>query len=79
MTPKELRAFLKAEPFRRFDIRLNDGRALPVPHPDFASLSPAEWQLVVWHQGGGFDFVDVGSITSLRFPRRNGTGKRKAT
>ena len=76
MTPKELRAFLKAEPFRPFDIRLNDGRALPVPHSDFASLSPDEWQLVVWHQGG-FDFVDVGSITSLHFPRRNGANKRK--
>jgi len=77
MRPTELRAFLKGEPFRPFDIRLSDGRELDVSHPDFASLAPANWQLVIWQQRGGFDFVDIGSITSLHFGRRNGHGKSK--
>lgn len=79
MVPNDIRAALKAEPFRPFEVRLNDGRSLRVPHPDFASLSPGKWDLIVWHQGGegGYDFVDIGSITSLRYPARNGRQRRK--
>jgi len=78
MVPKDLEAFLKAARFRPFDIRLNDGRAIPVPHPDFASLSPNKWELLVWYAGGGCDFIAVGSITSLHFARRNGAARKKA-
>jgi hypothetical protein len=77
MLPKELEAFLRAEKFRPFDIRLNDGRAIPVPHSDFASLSPDKWQLLVWYRDGGCDFIDVSAITSLHFSRRNGAAKKK--
>lgn len=35
MSPDELKAFQKSEPFRPFRIVLNDGKAFDVPHPNF--------------------------------------------
>lgn len=77
MVANDVRAALKAQPFAPFDIRLSDGRSLPVPHPDFAAMSPDKWELIIFRQGGGWDYVDIGSITSLQFRGRNGKGKKK--
>lgn len=35
-----VRDALHSQPFLPFTIRLADGRALPVPHPDFVALTP---------------------------------------
>jgi len=35
-----VREALRARPFVPFALRLADGRALPVPHPDFVALTP---------------------------------------
>ncbi|NDC55078.1 MAG: hypothetical protein EBZ74_12630 [Planctomycetia bacterium] len=35
-----VRGALHSQPFVPFTIRLADGRALPVPHPDFVALTP---------------------------------------
>jgi hypothetical protein len=35
-----IREALHAQPFSPFTIRLADGRALHVPHPDFVALTP---------------------------------------
>ena len=35
-----VRDALHSQPFVPFTIRLADGRALPVPHPDFVALTP---------------------------------------
>jgi hypothetical protein len=35
-----VREALHAQPFVPFSLRLADGRALPVPHPDFVALTP---------------------------------------
>jgi hypothetical protein len=35
-----VRAALHAQPFTAFTIRLADGRALHVPHPDFVAVTP---------------------------------------
>ena len=35
-----VREALHAQPFVPFALRLADGRALPVPHPDFVALTP---------------------------------------
>ena len=35
-----LRELLSASPFRPFVVCLSDGRKLPVPHPDFLTISP---------------------------------------
>lgn len=38
MNIKNVRAALHREPFQPFAIRLADGRAVPVRHPDFVAL-----------------------------------------
>ncbi len=35
-----IRQALHRQPFEPFTMRLADGRALPVPHPDFVAVSP---------------------------------------
>jgi hypothetical protein len=35
-----LRDLLTAHPFKPFVLCLSDGRKLPVPHPDFLTISP---------------------------------------
>jgi hypothetical protein len=35
-----IREALHKQPFESFTIRLADGRALPVPHPDFIAATP---------------------------------------
>ncbi len=35
-----VREALHAQPFVPFALRLADGRALPVPHPDFVAVTP---------------------------------------
>jgi len=34
-----IRERVRAEPFQSFTLRLADGRAFPVPHPDFIAVS----------------------------------------
>ena len=38
MNIKLVRAAVHRQPFQPFVIRLADGRAVPVPHPDFVAL-----------------------------------------
>jgi hypothetical protein len=40
MTSQELRAALRAMPFRPFTIRMADGRAFEIRHPDFLLVGP---------------------------------------
>lgn len=53
-----LRQLIEANPFKPFAINLADGRALPVPHRDFISLSPNARMLTVWNTDDSCDFVD---------------------
>jgi hypothetical protein len=39
MNVEVIRQCVRAEPFKAFALRLADGRAFPVPHPDFIAVS----------------------------------------
>ena len=41
MTIQQLRATLKAVPFRPFDVHMADGRSFHIRHPDFLLMSPS--------------------------------------
>jgi hypothetical protein len=60
-------------PFRPFDIRLSDGRAIRVYHPDFLSPSPTGRELIVWNRDGSLNLVDLTQVTSVVLPKRNGS------
>ena len=40
MNVEIIREALHRQPFQSFNLRLADGRALYVPHPDFVAVSP---------------------------------------
>lgn len=42
-----LRQYWHTQPFIPFTIHLADGRALPVPHPDFFFMTPRGGQMFV--------------------------------
>lgn len=53
-------------PFRAFNLHLENGRTLKVNHPDFASLSPDGWTMILWgREGGIYEVVDLDAVTSL--------------
>lgn len=59
-----IRERIRDVPFVPFTVRLADGRALPVPHPDFIAVSPRE----VFHvssDDGAITRVDPRLIVSL--------------
>ena len=79
MTTEALSKIHKAKPFRPFIIRLGDGQALPVNHPEFLAYSPNSRIATVYAHDGSFELVDRLLITGLEVGR-NGqrrTGKRK--
>ena len=76
MKPSNLRLHLEATPFKPFNLHLENARTLKVLHPDFASLSPDGWTLVLWAKDGGlYEVVDLDAVTSLellpRSPQKN--------
>ncbi|RPI82384.1 MAG: hypothetical protein EHM42_09525 [Planctomycetaceae bacterium] len=74
-----VREALHKEPFLPFDIRLADGRALPVPHPDFVALTPR--RVIVGATDDSWSVVEPLLIVSLDYQqpgkkRGNGSGGR---
>ncbi len=75
MTVNQLREFLRAAPFRPFDIHLADGRALPVEHPEMVAIAPDQ-TIGVAKREGTIEIVDLMLVTSLK-PQTNGKTRRK--
>lgn len=65
MTMQTLRDAHKAQPFRPFTLRLADGRALPVRHPENCAYSDGRTAVVM--QGDGYAAVDLLLVVSLDF------------
>ena len=74
MTAKEFRDFLKAQPFQPFLVKTTDGDTHRVSHPDYALVSPAKTQVVIFDKDGHFRHVAMNHIVSLE-PVRNGSKK----
>ncbi len=66
MTIEKVREDLHANPFVPFNVRLADGRSIPVMHPDFASASQTGRILHIFHgPNDASAFVDVVLVTAL--------------
>lgn len=65
MTIEQLRAAHQSAPFRPFTIHLPDCRPMPVPHPDFLSISPTSRIAVVYRDDGSASIIDVALVTEL--------------
>lgn len=64
MSPGEIRSALSARPFQPFTIYL-DQRSFLVPHPEFAIVHPKNRWVMVTHDDGGFDLLDMLLITGI--------------
>lgn len=76
MTIDQIRRVHQRKPFQPFDLHLADGRSIPVRHPEFLMLLPGGRTLVVGHDDGTAETVDVLLVTILK-ERRNGSSRRR--
>jgi hypothetical protein len=60
-----IRQALHREPFQPFKIRLADGRALHVPHPDFVALGPR--RLIVVAEDSSWAVIEPLLVVSLDY------------
>ena len=60
-----IRQALHKEPFEAFSIRLADGRALPVPHPDFVAVAPR--RVVVVAEDNSWAVIEPLLVVSLDY------------
>ncbi|MBM3841606.1 MAG: hypothetical protein FJ398_27420 [Verrucomicrobia bacterium] len=82
MSPEIVRKRLEASPFRPFELWLNSGQVVRVPHPDFAFMPPKpnEWDVVVYDEDRAFAIINlcqVAAIKERRQSRRSGSGNGK--
>lgn len=75
MTIEKLREIIHTQPFQAFIIRTADGRSVPVPHPDFISISPPNRMIHVFHKDGRSEFIDALLVTSVEL----GNGRSRRT
>ena len=79
MTTEAVHRLHQARPFQPFVIRLGDGQALPVEHPEFLAYAPNSRTMTVYSADGSFQIVDLLLVTGLAV--KNGRalrrGKRK--
>jgi hypothetical protein len=65
MTIQQLRAALRASPFRPFTIHMADGRLFPIPHPEFLSMSPSGRTVIVYQEDEDFSILDLLLMTEI--------------
>ena len=74
MTTDAVSTLHQAHPFRPFVIRLGDGQALPVDHPEFLSYSRNSRTMTVYSKDGSFEIVNLLLVTGLEV--RNSRARR---
>lgn len=78
MTADALREKLDAEPFKPFQMRMPDGRALRVPHSEFVSLAPSGRIAIIWKgEGERYSTVDLLLVSDLEPMQKNGKRRRR--
>jgi hypothetical protein len=69
MTADQLRTVLRAVPFQSFIIRMADGCACPIPHPEFLFIMPHGRTVLAVDQNGSGHFLDVLLMTEIEMER----------
>jgi intein/homing endonuclease len=70
MTVNELRRAHQARPFRRFKLRLADGREIPVTHHENLMVSSDGRFVAVYVPGEGVEILDLPLMTAIDFRRK---------
>ena len=72
MTVDQFRAALHRVPFSPFTIRMADGRAIDVPHPDFVAHVPTGRTVIVVHPNESHSVLDLLLMSELEVHTANG-------
>ncbi len=72
MTTEQFRATLHSERFRPFTIRMADGRAFQVNHPDFIAQSPSGRTVIVFQSDESYSVLDLLLMSELEVSSGNG-------
>ena len=63
MSPGEIRSALSSKPFKPFTVYSADQRSFEVPHPEFAYVHPKGRWVMITHDDGSFDVLDMLLVT----------------
>lgn len=68
MTSEQLKATLRQQPFQPFTIRMVDGRAFHVPHPEWVIVSPSGRTAILFEQDDSHSVLDLMLMNELKVP-----------
>ncbi len=72
MTTERFQSVLHQVPFTPFTIRMADGRAIEVPHPDLVAHSPSGRTVIVMHRNESHSVLDLLLMSELEVHTSNG-------
>jgi hypothetical protein len=72
MTTEQFRTILHRQPFNPFVIRMADGSAFEVVHPDFVALSQSGRTVIVNHPDDSFSVLDLLLMSEVEVHSDNG-------
>lgn len=78
MTTEALSKLHQARPFQPFVLRLGDGQALPVDHPEMLAYAPKSRTATVYRSDGSFEIVDLLLVRGLEVFRGGSARRRRA-
>lgn len=78
MTTEALSKLHQTRPFQPFALRLGDGQALPVDHPEMLAYAPKSRTATVYRPDGSFEIVDLLSVTGLEVFQGGSSRRRRA-
>jgi len=74
MTSEQLKATLKQQPFQPFTIRMADGRAFTVAHPEWVMVSPTGRTAILFKPDDSYSVVDLMLMNELEVPAAKNAG-----
>jgi len=75
MAAEHFRNTLRLQPFRPFTIRVADGRAFRVSHPDFVAQSPSGRTIVVFQNDESYSLLDLLLVSELEVHASEGNSE----
>jgi hypothetical protein len=75
MTTERFQSALHQTPFRPFTVRMADGRAIDVPHPDFVASTPTGRTVIVVHPDESYSVLDLLLMSEIEVRSTNGQSK----
>lgn len=67
MESSALRNAMDRRPIRPFQLVINSGDKVSVPHPEFISFAPDAKSVIVWDKANAPVWLDLDSISAIDF------------